>query len=157
MRRLAKLFLGPCVLTLLAGCGRRAELAPARGIVKIHGQAMTTGRVMFVPVEQQAKSSRECPPAFGDIQSDGSFVLGTYASDDGAVVGAHRATIFTKNSQPEDLIEEYRDGAKKKGAKPKKPFEQLRLLSRTFEVVAGRSNEFVIDLTPQEIDRYGEK
>ena len=31
---------------------------------------------------------------FGIIQSDGTFVLGTYAEQDGAVVGPHRITLY---------------------------------------------------------------
>jgi hypothetical protein len=53
---------------------------------------------MFAPV---AKGSDVNPgkPAWGNIQSDGTFRLTTYKNDDGAVVGEHWVTIMNSEEK----------------------------------------------------------
>ena len=71
---------------LLAGCGsRHPDVVPVAGRVMIDGNAVKSGRVMFYPEKGRA--------ATGPIQSDGSYVLTTYASEDGALLGSHKVTI----------------------------------------------------------------
>lgn len=38
-------------------------------------------------------------PATGEIQPDGSFVLSTFRSEDGAIVGKHRVRVVCYSSQ----------------------------------------------------------
>ena len=59
--------------------------------------------------------------AYGKLQPDGHFVLGTFASDDGAVIGRHHVTIF--GGGPEGPL----------GASFPK-FALLRIVGQEFEV-----------------------
>jgi hypothetical protein len=75
-------------LSLLAmtGCGSgRPDVAPVRGTVSLNGKPVTTGRIMFYPTAGR--------PACAPINSDGTYVLTTFESDDGALIGTHRVTI----------------------------------------------------------------
>src|SRR5256885_12551631 len=84
----------------LAGCHRSPlELAPTHGKVTIANKPLTSGKVRFAAI---AKGDDVNPgkPAWGKIESDGTFRLTTYRNDDGAVVGDHWVTII--NSE-EDL------------------------------------------------------
>jgi hypothetical protein len=74
------------LLTLAAccplGCGRASHelaTAPVSGQVTLDGKPLTSGYVIMMP--PQGRMAR------GAIQPDGSFVMGTYTSDDGAQVG----------------------------------------------------------------------
>jgi hypothetical protein len=52
----------------------------------LDGKPLTFGVVMFVPSLGRA--------AKGDVQADGSFRLGTYKGDDGAIVGKHKVSVI---------------------------------------------------------------
>jgi hypothetical protein len=83
----------PITLTLLTlagafGCGGR-KLYPVQGRVLFpDGTPLTGGWVVFEPVEPAADVSVR-----GRIQTDGSFRLGTFRDDDGALVGRYRALV----------------------------------------------------------------
>ena len=72
----------------LTGCGEsRPRTYDTRGrVVFSDGQPVKTGTVELL-------SKTHGTTATGRIQSDGSFVLGTYESDDGACEGDHQAII----------------------------------------------------------------
>lgn len=74
--------------TMALGCSRSGKLdvAPVHGQVTIDGVPLKHGKIVFTP-----EQGRE---AQGEIQADGTFVLGTYGSSDGAIVGRHRVRIF---------------------------------------------------------------
>ncbi|MCG6155034.1 hypothetical protein [Rubinisphaera margarita] len=77
------------ILTGLVGCESSSDLAQTarvQGTVSYQGKPVTTGTVMFIPVGGG-------PPATGQIQPDGSYVMKTYFSADGAVLGEHKVTI----------------------------------------------------------------
>jgi hypothetical protein len=74
------------VLGIVAGCSQNDSLATVEGIVRLDGRPLTTGTVRFVPAAGRA--------ATGQIQSDGTFQLGTYADSDGAVIGIHKVAII---------------------------------------------------------------
>lgn len=78
---------------LLTGCGggEQLEVAPVTGTVTCNGKPITSGSVSFTPISEEAKGMPG-KPAFGDIGSDGTFVLTTYEEGDGAVIGKHRVT-----------------------------------------------------------------
>ena len=63
---------------------------PVRGIVRFtDGKLLREGTVEFETLRREKPIT-----ATGEIGPDGSFVLGTYESDDGAVVGKHRAVVI---------------------------------------------------------------
>ena len=76
------------VATAIAGCGpdNGLHLAKVRGKVTYKGEPITYGTIMFEP--------EQGPPAIGSINSDGTFVLSTENSGDGAVVGPHRIAVI---------------------------------------------------------------
>jgi hypothetical protein len=130
------------VLTL-SGCSKSPyELAPARGTVTIDGRPFTQGKVMFAPVAN-GTSQNAGKPAFGKLQSDGSFALRTDESD-GAVVGEHWATVIAivdETSAP--LVN-----------MPK--FGQVTVPQR-YKVEAARENQFDIKLSRQDVAKFGRK
>jgi hypothetical protein len=84
-------------LTACAGCGmnvkEQASLIPAKGKITYKGQPLTKGTVLFEP-DGYGREAR------GEIKSDGTFVLGTNALDDGVVAGHHRISISGTGSHP---------------------------------------------------------
>jgi hypothetical protein len=67
------------VLLAAAGCGRRASLVPVQGRVTLDGKPLDTGAVMLQPKAGPAAQAR--------IAADGTFRLGTFKPDDGAMPG----------------------------------------------------------------------
>jgi hypothetical protein len=82
---LAAVLLVPCW-----GCGptsgELASLVAVKGKVTYKGQPVAKGIVRFEP-EGYGR------PATGRLQSDGTFVLGTYKEGDGVVAGSHKVTV----------------------------------------------------------------
>ena len=78
------------LLLPLVGCGSSSTpggpTTLVTGKVLWKGRPVTKGTVSFEP-EGAGKE------AFGEIQSDGTYVLTTYKKDDGAVFGKHRVSI----------------------------------------------------------------
>jgi hypothetical protein len=75
-------------LTMIAGCGS-GNTSPVRGkVVFKDGSPLNGGLVRFRPVDEKLQVS-----ARGDIQEDGTFILGTYKDDDGAVPGKYQVAI----------------------------------------------------------------
>lgn len=85
---------GGLVITclLLAGCGNEFDTVDVRGIVTLDGAPLSQGEVVFMP--------EQGPPAKAAIQSDGSFVLGTYNVNDGAVAGQHQVAVIARRGTP---------------------------------------------------------
>jgi hypothetical protein len=78
--------LWPALLLVLLGCGQESKLGRVHGVVRLDGNPLSSGTVRFVPEAGRA--------AEGQIQSDGSFTLGTYGSSDGALIGPHKVAII---------------------------------------------------------------
>ena len=76
------------VVVLLAGCTRANQNRTFKvtGDVRLDNQPLTGGIVVFMPDKGQA--------AKGTIGGDGTFTLGTYAADDGAVAGQYRVAVI---------------------------------------------------------------
>lgn len=74
---------------LLCGCGEsRVPAYPTRGSVSFSdGEPIRTGIIELESIEHGTTAT-------GRIQDDGTFVLGTYTPDDGAVAGAHRVIVI---------------------------------------------------------------
>jgi len=81
------------LLLTLAGCGpSRPAVAPVGGRITLGGQPVTTGAIMFYPAKGR--------PAAGLIGPDGSYTLGTFAQDDGAMLGSHVVVIESRTVSP---------------------------------------------------------
>ena len=81
------------LLACLAGCGSDSKLGSVDGVVRLDGKPLTTGTVRFVPAGGRAAS--------GEIQSDGTFTLGTYGESDGALIGKHQVVIIAVQTDPD--------------------------------------------------------
>ena len=79
------------LLIFLGGCESGPELAEVTGVVVFaDGEKLTTGHVEFETIGQQKPIS-----STGAIKEDGTFVLGTYAADDGVMPGRYRAVVIS--------------------------------------------------------------
>jgi hypothetical protein len=91
---------GLLLLLVAGGVGCRGGRLPtyrAGGRVKFAGgKPLTRGWVEFESVKQ-----RPIIAARAEIQSDGSFELGTYKPGDGAIEGEHRAAVGVRLSADE--------------------------------------------------------
>lgn len=82
-------------LGLVAGCGSSIETFP---VAKTSGQVLCEGKpvpnafVYFEPLET-GNSAKVGKSGFARADDEGKFVLSTYGSGDGAVVGTHRVRV----------------------------------------------------------------
>lgn len=135
---------GLAVGAFLAGCGgSEFSYAPAKGKVTYKGKPLEFGTVLFIP--------EKGPPATGQIQPDGTFVLETGTQSGGtrkgAVVGKHKVEIRCLESQrPGYKVPE---GQEMPAGKPLIPtkYMQADTSGLTAEVTAKGPNEFTFDLT----------
>ena len=81
-------------LTLMAGCGSEGDfpVAPVRGRVVCEGRPVPYVRVFFEPLETGG-SAIVGKQAITRTEADGTFVLSTYGTEDGAVIGKHRVRV----------------------------------------------------------------
>lgn len=70
----------------VGGCNSNPPTAPVEGKVLFDGEPLQFGRVMF-------QNTAGGPPAIGEISSDGTFKMSTFADGDGATLGDHRVRI----------------------------------------------------------------
>lgn len=71
------------------GCNDQPQgFVPVAGQVLIDGQPLTKGFIRFAPEGGRG--------SLGAINSDGQFTLGSYAADDGALVGVHKIMIVAR-------------------------------------------------------------
>ena len=140
------------VLAHCLGCDSSPyDVAPVRGNVSVDGNPMARATIMFSPVP--ASRGDEAPPgksAVGVINDDGSYVLRTFGKKDGAIVGEHWVTLYRMKSPDADL------------PKPSKAmfvpeFDRLLVPHGKVKVTAGEDNEIDIDLSKEEVRRFGEK
>jgi len=73
---------------LAAGCGRRIALVPSEGRVTLDGKPIEFGAVMVQP--------KAGPAAQAKINSDGTFRLGTFKPDDGAIPGPATVRVICR-------------------------------------------------------------
>ena len=96
------------LLVSLTGCSSKPETHPVKGIVQFpDGKLLQSGTIELESEDEDGKPV--C--ARGDINPDGSFVLGTYELDDGALPGTHRAIVIADSSigtgtERPDLVEQ---------------------------------------------------
>ena len=135
------LLLSVSALAFSAGCGgtdQQYELAEVRGTVSLNGNPLANTsehqfKVMFAPISRSGES-KAGKPGLGMLSDDGSYILSTYGSEDGAVVGKHWVTIVRTTAASGDNPDNYR---------PAK-FDRIKLPS-PLEVEPGKEN--VIDLS----------
>jgi predicted small lipoprotein YifL len=123
---------GACVT--LAGCGQKNPLtAPVKGKVALNGQPLKSGNVITLPSNGRG--------AHGAITSDGSFELGTFTKDDGAIIDTHKVAVVA-------LVDGVRTEPEG-GAKLLVPerYANPQSSGLTIEVKAGEVNELTLDLT----------
>ncbi len=152
------LMLAALAAPLTAGCGSSTPpVAPVCGVVTIDGQPLAGGAVVFAPLARGA-DKLVGKSAYGEIQPDGSFTLGTFRADDGAIIGKHRATIVSRSDSDDDPppgVTQTSQTPVKRTARP--PFDMVRVTDRTFDVIADRDNEFTIDLSSDYVRRVARR
>jgi len=84
------------VFTLVAhGCGgsdpAKPKLAKVSGTVTYKGKPITSGRVAFTPEATKGDATGQL--ATGDINSNGTYRLTTFDTNDGAALGQHVITL----------------------------------------------------------------
>lgn len=139
--KLASGFVWSALLVATVGCGgaNRNEVAPVRGLVTLDGTPYTQGgSVVFHP-------ETPCKMATGRIQADGSFEMTTYTAGDGAAVGKHKVTVFPR---PLEIVDELAEENLTKGTTSPIPnrYASASTSGLVFDVLAGRTNEFPIEL-----------
>lgn len=78
----------------LSGCDNGPQIVPLKGKVTYKGAPLKFGSVMLQPVAGQ--------PATAVIEPDGTFILSTNKSGDGATVGENRVRVTSYEGQAPD-------------------------------------------------------
>jgi len=98
----------PVILGSVTGCSSDTEKTyPVSGVVVwSDGQPATELKGATVELQLKDAAARKVSPT-GEVQSDGSFTLRSYKTDDGAPAGEYRALVMPQMPQvsrrPEDV------------------------------------------------------
>lgn len=134
------------IVSAASGCGDGKEPTyPVYGIVRFpDGKVLRQGTVEFESLDRE-----EPITAYGDIQPDGAFALGTFEESDGAFEGKHRAVV----------ISDYNigSGAERPGLIPEQKLHPKFRSYRTADLeftVKPEENNFVVevDYAPKDQD-----
>lgn len=150
-------------IALVWGCGGgEFPLADAKGKVICGGQPVAGGSVTFSPVEAAA-GVKTGKAATASVGPDGTFVLTTERSFDGAVVGKHRVQYTPleegaeEEADEETMAEESTRATAVQRAENAKRLQQRAARKRQqcvqrseiiVEVTADGPNDFTIELSP---------
>ena len=93
--------LGLVFSTAMMGCGESAPQAAVSGKVTYMGEAVKGGTLIFGPLGE----GKVGQPATATIKPDGTYVLGTNSTSDGALVARHHITF---SPPPQELTKEQR-------------------------------------------------
>lgn len=129
----------PALLVVIAsvGCSKSPySTSPVKGVVTLDGQPLGEGKVMFTPVSQ-GDPSKTGKAGYGPLNPDGTFIMSTYGSDDGAIVGPHWVTVIQTILPTAAATPDTAEGVKFKRYK----FPQQQT------VAAGQENQIDIALT----------
>jgi len=90
------------VIPLIAGVvgcssGNGLNLAKVSGKVTYDGEPVPGGEVLFMPDTEKGTVG---PPAAGTIAPDGTFLMSTQESGDGAIVGLHKVAVVGHGKDP---------------------------------------------------------
>lgn len=84
------------------GCGGNSDypVAVARGIVTCEGKAVPNAWLYFEPLKGNAEGASALvgKQGFGIANEKGEFVITTYNTDDGAVIGNHKVHVMPPKS-----------------------------------------------------------
>ena len=123
-----------------AGCqSDQPTIVPVDGVVRIDGQPLRTGTIRFIP--RAGRSAR------GQIQSDGSYQLGTFGDGDGARVGMNDVTI-TAFEIPSDSVNSDVDRPRGRSLIPLR-YNSAASSGLSFEVTSDGTNHAEFDLTSE--------
>ena len=131
---LASRLLGACATT---GCSRGPEIVPVSGKVLYNGEPLKFGGVMFQPQAGQ--------PARGVIQPDGTFVLTTDKTGDGATVGPNRVRVTCYEAQDPSAGASEGEAALGKLLIPKK-YSDIDTSGIEIDIPRGGKDDVVINL-----------
>jgi hypothetical protein len=131
------------VLLLAIGCGPRPGSDPTAkvsGTVTYLGKPLEGVSVAFMPTRGR--------PASGVTDSSGKFVLSTFGTGDGAVLGTHKVVLaeMPDDAQPMPGEPGWEKWKNRKARFPKK-YGDVNLSGFTAEVTPGKKNEFTFDMT----------
>jgi hypothetical protein len=86
--------IGPAVVFLLAGCSSaREEFLPVEGMIRVQGQPLPAGTVVFHPDAASGNTSKQEPRATINEREPGKYRL-TTDGHDGAPPGHYQVTVF---------------------------------------------------------------
>lgn len=149
-------------LCTLVGCGGRADLAKATGVVTLDGEPVPEAKIMFMPLDGGPRNS------FGTTNEKGEFKLSTFGMNDGALVGRHAVTITKIDTSGQTQFDKNElankgyggasyeammgPGAASKNEKKKKfiipeKYSQKDKSGIEVDVVKGETNYFPLELT----------
>ena len=83
--KLAVTLLSICVLAGCWGMSDAPKLAKAKGVIKLNSKPLPNVGVTFFPTKG--------PPAYGNTNAEGEYILMTIRPRDGAAVGPHRVAL----------------------------------------------------------------
>ncbi|MEX2308963.1 MAG: hypothetical protein WD738_15285 [Pirellulales bacterium] len=107
--------------------------------MSVDDKPLFQGNVRFAPIAKE-DGQKVGRPAFGKIQSDGTFRLTTVEPNDGAVVGEHWVTVVNVEEDLPDGVPE---------------FAKVTLPEKV-SVVGGKDNQIDIKLTREVVRKYRE-
>ncbi|MCC7086666.1 MAG: hypothetical protein IT427_16830 [Pirellulales bacterium] len=116
-------------------------LAPVAGTVLLDGKPLSHAYVTFTPEQGRA--------ATGRTGVDGTFVLGTFATNDGALIGRHQATVVARETtDAKRASADAEADAMKLPGRSRIPakYENTATSGFTFEVKEGMDNQFQLVL-----------
>ena len=136
--RLARYAGGLLLVAALAGCGANGGKATIRGKVRANGQPVVGGSITFMPTDSQTGAR----PASGEVNPDGTFVLGTDEPADGVAVGKH-----TVSYSPPSVEQPEWDGYGTQPPTKETPYAGL--VPQQVEIeVQGDTSDLVVELVP---------
>lgn len=91
------------VLVVVAGCsgGSKHSVEKVTGTVLCDGKPVPNVRVYFAPLSNGKNRLDVGRSGQGNARDNGTFVVSTYGTDDGAIVGKHEVMVSTPH--PEDF------------------------------------------------------
>jgi len=116
MRTYSNALLPILCAAFVSGCNGGFTVAPVSGKVTCKNVPIKDAAIIFSPLGSEGEK-QPGKAAGGSVDDQGNFFVGTYTSNDGAIVGKHRVSISFNNpyepqvcAPPKDLILEVKGG-----------------------------------------------
>jgi len=103
LRTVSSLLAGGSLLFSFAGCSRdpnMPKLGTVHGKVNYKGKPVESGTVTFNPIP--GKGGETGQNATGQIEADGSYVMTTFSTGDGAILGQHIVAVVVREKGSEN-------------------------------------------------------